>query len=62
MGAWLYVRPRLETAMRELYDKTLCRLRSLTYIGRPVSASAATASFQIHRKESHEIFDAALTL
>ena len=62
MGAWLYVRPRMETAMRELCSGEPRTPRVLRYIGRPVSASTATASFRIHRKESREISDAALTL
>lgn len=62
MGAWLYVRPRMETILRELCGKMNKEPIHLKYIGRPVSATTATASFQLHRKESKEIFDAALTL
>lgn len=62
MGAWLYVRPRMETAIRELCGKTKSAPRQLRYIGRPVSASTATASFHIHRKERNEISEAALTV
>lgn len=62
MGAWLYVRPRMETALRELCGRRNGTPRELKYIGRPVSASTATASFKIHRQESKEIIDAAFTL
>eukprot|EP00803_Ostreobium_quekettii_P007935 evm.model.scf_3304.2 EVM.evm.TU.scf_3304.2 scf_3304:5531-14070(-) len=60
MGAWLYVKPRLDTALRELWGDKGGRIRSMRYIGRPVSASTATASFKIHQKETNEILSAAL--
>eukprot|EP00210_Caulerpa_lentillifera_P002542 g2439.t1 len=62
MGAWLYVRPRMQTAMRELCWRNQKEHRELKYIGRPVSASTATASFKIHRQESKEIIHAAFNL
>lgn len=63
MGAWLYVKPRMETAMRELSDagtgpgSAQWRLR---YVGRAAAASSATASFAVHRAEAGLVIDAAL--
>lgn len=59
MGAWLYVKPRMDTALRELYLGD--HPRHVQYVGRPASASTATASFRIHQKETKEIVDAALS-
>ena len=59
MGAFYYVRPRFETAWRELQASTA--QRTLKYIGRPPSASTATASFAIHQRELRELLEAALT-
>uniref|UniRef100_A0A061RGW0 2-oxoglutarate dehydrogenase E1 component n=1 Tax=Tetraselmis sp. GSL018 TaxID=582737 RepID=A0A061RGW0_9CHLO len=57
MGAWRYVRPRFETAFRELGKVP----RKLKYVGRPTSASTATASFAIHQRELQEVIEHALT-
>lgn len=35
--------------------------RNLKYVGRPISASTATASFSIHQRELRDVLDAALT-
>ncbi|KAK9823055.1 hypothetical protein WJX81_005034 [Elliptochloris bilobata] len=61
MGAYRYVQPRLETAMRELSMAAFgVPPRALHYIGRTAAASAATASNAIHLEETKEIVDAAL--
>lgn len=70
MGAWSYVKPRLQTALRHTpgleYDGDSGgddHLQSdvpVRYIGRPPAASPATASFSIHQKETQDIIDAAL--
>ena len=39
MGAWSYVKPRLETAMRELGGPAGLQQRHLRYVGRTASAS-----------------------
>eukprot|EP01147_Barroeca_monosierra_P005480 gene5480-7180_t len=51
MGAWFYVRPRLTTALKEHYTSNGIELIPPRYIGRPVSTSTATASYDIHREE-----------
>ena len=53
MGAWAYVHRRLYAAMREMWKK----VRVIHYVGRPASASPATASFQIHQKEVESIIE-----
>ena len=60
MGAWLYVKPRLDTALRELSADTGCAPRTIRYVGRPASGSPATASFKIHQREIKEILATAL--
>ena len=41
MGAWRFVKPRLDTAMRELLPRHArpAQLRQLRYVGRPAAAS-----------------------
>lgn len=62
MGAWGYVRPRLEAALREHCEEAVGgeEARKLRYVGRRAAAVAATASFAIHQREMQEIVDAAL--
>jgi len=69
MGAWSYVKPRLETALRTFagadddpagYSDVTAR--RVQYIGRPTAASPATASLAIHRAETAELIDAALSV
>eukprot|EP00730_Choanoeca_flexa_P019684 TRINITY_DN9622_c0_g1_i1.p1 TRINITY_DN9622_c0_g1~~TRINITY_DN9622_c0_g1_i1.p1 ORF type:complete len:921 (+),score=201.80 TRINITY_DN9622_c0_g1_i1:302-2764(+) len=56
MGAWSYVRPRLNLALREESMKTSDTVPpEPRYIGRPVSASAATASSRLHKEELDHI-------
>lgn len=47
MGAWTYIRPILDTR--------LGGGRSLSYIGRPASASTATGSLKVHLAEQEDI-------
>ncbi|CAL5220687.1 g2736 [Coccomyxa viridis] len=61
MGAWSYIKPRLETAMRELGGPAGLQQRHLRYIGRTASASVATASMAIHRLETKQIVDSVLS-
>ncbi|MGM0439684.1 MAG: 2-oxoglutarate dehydrogenase E1 component [Chlamydiota bacterium] len=50
MGAWKYLRPKLE--------KLLSEGRKIKYVGRPRSASPAAGSYRQHQKEQAEIIDA----
>ncbi|GMH36461.1 hypothetical protein BSKO_04329 [Bryopsis sp. KO-2023] len=61
MGAWQFVKPRMDTAMRELCDSVGRKPRPVHYIGRASSAATATASYRIHQKETREIIDWALS-
>ncbi|KAK9810028.1 hypothetical protein WJX72_003602 [[Myrmecia] bisecta] len=61
MGAWLYVKPRMDTAMRELFAVAGMAPRRLRYVGRPAAASPATASTGIHQDETKEVVDLALS-
>jgi 2-oxoglutarate dehydrogenase E1 component len=70
MGAWSYVQPRLETALRELpaaggeaagaAAAAGGGQQRVRYVGRPAAASPATASFAIHQRETLELVEAAL--
>ncbi len=70
MGAWGYVKPRLETALRELPLTGKAKAAAaaaaggqqlrVRYVGRPPAASPATASFAIHQRETLELIEAAL--
>ncbi|KDO30961.1 oxoglutarate dehydrogenase [Saprolegnia parasitica CBS 223.65] len=55
MGAWTYCQPRVTTVMRHLGDK-----RSVSYIGRPPTASPATGQYEIHLQEMRGIIEDAL--
>jgi len=50
-GAWTYIEPRLRSS---------CPGLSLTYVGRPASASPATGSLSIHRREQRNLVAHAL--
>ena len=43
MGAWSYIKPRLDTAMRELGGPAGLEQRHLRYVGRTASASVGEA-------------------
>lgn len=53
MGAWSFVRPRAEKAIAEWELAMGIKIpRTLSYVGRPTSATTATASPPIHRTVS----------
>jgi len=54
MGAWAFMRPRLEKLLR---DKQVLR-----YVGRTASASPATGSYMIHQLEQQQLVNEALSL
>ncbi|EGD82902.1 hypothetical protein PTSG_03534 [Salpingoeca rosetta] len=62
MGAWFYVQPRLMTALKEHYLSRGMDVVRPRYIGRPVSAATATASFGIHRDEEQALLMDATTV
>lgn len=64
-GAWRFVQPRINTALRELATVRAGGgrdgpPRTVRYIGRPPAGTTATASVAIHRDEVRGIVDAAL--
>ncbi|KAK9810773.1 hypothetical protein WJX73_006166 [Symbiochloris irregularis] len=66
MGAWRYVQPRYETAMRELVQlqdpsAPAQQGRQLRYVGRAAAASPATASMAIHQAETKHLIDTAMS-
>ncbi|DBA67070.1 hypothetical protein WJX79_005030 [Trebouxia sp. C0005] len=63
MGAWRYIKPRMDTAMRELVKSQEGSIPPprIRYVGRPAAASPATASLAIHRQETDEIVNTALS-
>lgn len=56
MGAWFYVKPRMETAIRELEKSA----RSVKYIGRPPSAAPATGLPKVHEEEQNKLIAEAM--
>jgi 2-oxoglutarate dehydrogenase E1 component len=54
-GAWTYVKPRFDTAMRE------SGIREITYIGRKPSSAAAVGNYHIHDLEQKNIIREALS-
>jgi 2-oxoglutarate dehydrogenase E1 component len=52
MGAWIYMRTRLQRIMAN-------EMRALGYAGRPVSASTAPGSPKVHTREQAELLDTA---
>eukprot|EP00871_Galdieria_phlegrea_P003332 jgi/Galph1/39/GphlegSOOS_G4802.1 len=56
MGAWFYVKPRMETTIRELERSG----RQVSYIGRPPSASPATGLPKVHEEEQRKVVQEAL--
>ena len=51
MGAWNYIRPRLETVLKQ---------QKITYIGRKNSGTTAEGSHKAHAKEQNRIILSAL--
>eukprot|EP00939_MAST-03C_sp_MAST-3C-sp1_P003461 g3461.t1 len=61
MGAWSYVRPRAETALRETGDvSSEGEGRRVRYVGRPASAAPSSGSASMHHKELRKIIRDAL--
>ena len=71
MGAYGYVKPRIETAMREIkerhlgeiyfkYDEADYRTRDVHFVGRRPSAAPANGGFKEHISEQKEILDRVL--
>ena len=58
MGAWSYIEPMIEEALRQAKH----RIRRPVYAGRPASASTATGLMSRHLKEQAALIDAAFTL
>jgi 2-oxoglutarate dehydrogenase complex dehydrogenase (E1) component-like enzyme len=55
-GAWTYVKPRFDTALREArVDRAPIR-----FVGRKPSASPASGGYNVHVQEQKEVMDAAL--
>ena len=72
MGAYGYVKPRIETAMTsikdrqlgEIYfnvDKEMYNVRKMHYVGRRPSAAPANGGFKQHVAEQRELIDRALS-
>ncbi len=59
MGAWSFMRHRLDALLEELHGP--CEVR-VTYVGRPPSASTATGSARVHQQEQGEILRVALSV
>ncbi|HLT48289.1 MAG TPA: multifunctional oxoglutarate decarboxylase/oxoglutarate dehydrogenase thiamine pyrophosphate-binding subunit/dihydrolipoyllysine-residue succinyltransferase subunit [Rubricoccaceae bacterium] len=57
MGAWSFVRPRLDDLLLDLYGDCDRRVR---YAGRPAAASPATGSAAVHTAEQEQILARAL--
>jgi 2-oxoglutarate dehydrogenase E1 component len=53
-GAWSYLYFFLKTTLKSLHDS-----RKVKYVGRQPSASPATGSHHIHKKEQKELLNAA---
>jgi len=72
-GAYAYVKPRIETTMRDLVDPRsslfpsskgahFTELKNVHYIGRVPSAASANGGFKQHMLDQKEIVEAALDL
>ncbi len=61
MGAYAYVRPRLQAVLREEFATGQSKqVRRVRYVGRAACASPATASASIHKAEIAHVVDVAL--
>jgi 2-oxoglutarate dehydrogenase E1 component len=56
MGAWWFVMPRIEQALKRIEHKCQC----VRYVGRHESASTAVGLYQVHRQEQQRIVREAL--
>lgn len=56
MGAWSYVKPRIDAVIRE---KKLPH-SPIRYVGRPPSAATATGLYRVHVSEQNDLIDEAL--
>jgi 2-oxoglutarate dehydrogenase E1 component len=59
MGAWTFVRPRFERLLDEIHGR--CE-KPLGYAGRPATASPATGSAKVHKREQKALVGNALDL
>lgn len=59
MGAWTYVMPRIETALR--HTEGFAGIRPM-YVGRPPSASVATGDKKAHAKEQSTLVEKTFTI
>ena len=59
MGAWSYLRPRLDALLEDIHGT--CEERA-QYVGRPASASPATGSAKVHKREQDNVVSQALGL
>eukprot|EP00963_Diacronema_lutheri_P007018 scaffold625_cov324-Pavlova_lutheri.AAC.52 len=60
MGGWPYVKPRLEVALSLLCAKQgRSPARQVTFVGRPPSASTATASMRLHLADTQVLIEKA---
>ena len=60
MGGWPYVKPRLEVALSLLCAKQgRSSARQVTFVGRPPSASTATASMRLHLADTQVLIEKA---
>jgi 2-oxoglutarate dehydrogenase E1 component len=59
MGAWRFLRYRIDDLLEAVHGP--CEQR-IAYAGRPASASPATGSAKVHRREQETVVNAALSL
>jgi 2-oxoglutarate dehydrogenase E1 component len=59
MGAWSFVRPRLDDLLEQVHGP--CEQR-LQYVGRPASASPATGSAKVHDREQEQLVGEAIAV
>ena len=59
MGAWSFVKPRIETALLKSVSHVGKRA---TYVGRPPAASTATGDKKVHKNEEYAFIKEAFGL
>ena len=59
MGAWRFLQPRLDAVLEDLYGT--CE-EQVHYVGRPASASPATGSAKVHKREQGNVINEALNI